>query len=76
MIAWLAVRSGAEGDVDPPREVALANAQLMRAAQAMKLALLEVERHHVNLNRLGGRKESRSKTLGIVRAALAEIDRV
>lgn len=75
VIAWLAVRSGAEDDVDPPREVALANAQVMRAAPAMRRALLEIQRHHLALNHRLGRAESRSKTLGIVRAALEEIER-
>ena len=44
------------------------------AMEKMYGALQEIERHHVEQNRLKGRPEERSHTLEVVRAALAKVD--
>ena len=46
----------------------MSKAAILRLTKALE----EIEDHHVDLNKKVGRDESRSKTLRIVRAALAE----
>lgn len=51
-----------------------ANARLIASAPELLAALSEIEAHHVEQNRAKGRPESRSRTLRVVRAAIAKAE--
>lgn len=66
---------GADRDGCPAQYAEMeANACLITAAPEMYEALKAVEAHHAAINAKAGRDESRSKTLGIVRAAIAKAE--
>lgn len=51
-----------------------ADAHLIAAAPEMYEALKEIERHHVEQNRLKNRPEAKSHTLSVIRTALVKAE--